>query len=390
VTAIGGLETMTLGTEPVAVLLVEDDEGDALLVRELLHGVDVRWVRSLADAASDARMVDCVLLDLALPDAERLEALDWVLASRPDAAVVVLTGDADERRSVDAVGAGAQDFLVKGQIDADVLSRSIRYAVARKRADLAARELYEAQARQSENLRFERGLVPRPLLGDVQLEWDSCYRVGGRRRVLGGDFYDVVQNGEGRVLALIGDVSGHGPDEAATGVALRIAARTLAVSGVGIGGVLPLLQRVLFAERQTPETFATVCVVQLTPGAATVAVALAGHPAPLIVDDGDVRTLGPVVPGPPIGVLEDVTWEPTTLEIPSAASLVLYTDGAIEGTAGAERLGTHGLMAIVRDEGVDTPGALDRIIEAAERRHGGPLTDDAALLVLRARRHAAG
>ena len=147
VSAIGGLETSTLGTEPVAVLLVEDDEGDALLVRELLHGVDVRWARSLADAASDAGVVDCVLLDLALPDAERLEALDWVLGSRPNAAIVVLTGDADERRGVDAVGAGAQDFLVKGQIDADVLSRSIRYAVARKRADLAARELYEAQAR---------------------------------------------------------------------------------------------------------------------------------------------------------------------------------------------------------------------------------------------------
>ena len=89
-------------------------------------------------------------------------------------------------------------------------------------------------------------------------------------------------------------------------------------------------------------------------------------------------------------MLEDVTWEPTTLELPAGASLVLYTDGAIEGTAGAERLGVGGLTAIVRELGVDAPGALDRIIEAAEREHGGPLTDDAALLVLRARRHPAG
>jgi CheY-like chemotaxis protein len=104
---------------PIRVLLVEDDPGDALLTSELLHdsgfSFKVEPVRQLADALAHLeRGVECVLLDLGLPDAGGLEALDRILAVAPRTAVIVLTGRADRDVALDAVARGAQDYLRKG------------------------------------------------------------------------------------------------------------------------------------------------------------------------------------------------------------------------------------------------------------------------------------
>src|SRR5437764_685863 len=74
------------------------------------------------------------------------------------------------------------------------------------------------------------------------LALSAKYRPGRRRALLGGDFYDAVQDSKGCVHAVIGDVSGHGPDAAALGVSLRIAWRTLVVGGVAADELLPTLQ----------------------------------------------------------------------------------------------------------------------------------------------------
>lgn len=102
----------------------------------------------------------------------------------------------------------------------------IRYAVQRRRAEVIARELSEAQLLAAENVRLSRGLLPAPLITDPAVGHAAQYRPGGGRMLLGGDFYDVMQTPDGAVWAVIGDVCGHGPDEAALGVCLRIAWRT--------------------------------------------------------------------------------------------------------------------------------------------------------------------
>ena len=107
-------------TQRMRVLLVEDDDGDALLVEEELElsgaRVDLERVRTLADAAAAAPgAYDCVLLDLNLPDAQGLDALRELRGLAPDLAVLVLTGLDDERRGVEAVAAGAQDYLRQGR-----------------------------------------------------------------------------------------------------------------------------------------------------------------------------------------------------------------------------------------------------------------------------------
>src|ERR1700761_8827262 len=216
---------MSAGAEQIRILLVEDDDGDAFLVEELLleagTGVTVQRARLLADSWKLIHGAACVLLDLGLPDSRGLAGLRWLLEREPDAAIVVLTGLADEYLGEEAVRAGAQDYLVKGEVTGKLLLRVIRYAMERRRWDEAQRKLFVAQASAEENARLERGLLPRPVFDDARLSVATRYRAGGRQRLLGGDFYDVVQTPDGWVHALVGDVCGRGPAGAALGVCLR-------------------------------------------------------------------------------------------------------------------------------------------------------------------------
>ena len=221
--------------DQVQVLLVEDDDGDALLVGELLREVGaavvVRRARSLAQAKSLVSGVACVLLDLGLPDSQGLNGLRQLLQLEPEAAIVMLTGQTSEHLGEQAVRAGAQDYLVKGEVAGHMLNRVIRYAVERRRAEEAQRALQMAQIHAQENARLERGLLPSPLLADSRLSVSARCLPGGKHMLLGGDFYDVIETSDGWVHALIGDVCGRGPAEAALGVCLRVAWRTLVLAG---------------------------------------------------------------------------------------------------------------------------------------------------------------
>jgi hypothetical protein len=137
--------------------------------------------------------------------------------SLPGIAVLVLTGLADEDRGSAAVGAGAQDYLVKGQVDGHLLTRAIRYAVERRRAEAELRRLYAAELQAAENARLERGLLPQPHVTDPRLAVLARYRPGGDA-LLDGDFYDVVETADGTLHMLVGDVCGHGPDGERLGV----------------------------------------------------------------------------------------------------------------------------------------------------------------------------
>jgi signal transduction histidine kinase len=125
---------------PLRILLVEDSPGDARLIRETLRDApslpfDLQHADRLSAALPllAARAADVVLLDLSLPDAHGLETVTRALAAAPDAPIVVLTGLDDETVAIQAVQAGAQDYLVKGQVEPGMLSRALRYAMERKR-----------------------------------------------------------------------------------------------------------------------------------------------------------------------------------------------------------------------------------------------------------------
>ncbi len=330
-----------------AVLLVEDDAGDALLVEELVADsalkIRLQWVRSMAEAAEvlAVDVPDCVLLDLHLPDAQGLEALSRVRASAERAAVVVLTGLAEEETGLAAVAAGAQDYLVKGRVEPGLFGRAVRYAIQRKQAERAAVALQASRMQAQENARLERGLLPRPLLRGEGVEAVTRYRPGRAQALLGGDFYDIVQSVDGTVHAVVGDVSGHGPDEAALGVALRIAWRTLVLSGVTGAEQAARLEELLVAERARSEVFATLISLSAAPGERTASVVRAGHHGLLMRDGGAVDWVE-VAGGPALGVVPGLAdWPVEELAVPQDAAVVLFTDGLFEGHVGrgSERLG---------------------------------------------------
>lgn len=128
-------------TEAIRLLLVEDNPGDAVLLRETLRevgGTD-QFVLTHATRLDEAleklssQTFDVILLDLSLPDAHGLETLSRANASAAGTPIVVLTGNNDDTIAFKAVQEGAQDYLVKGQVDANLLARSLRYAIERQR-----------------------------------------------------------------------------------------------------------------------------------------------------------------------------------------------------------------------------------------------------------------
>ncbi len=128
-------------TAQVRVLLVEDSEPDAELVREYLSEVEgevfeLARVTSMAEATLvlESQVVDIVLLDLTLPDADGLQGLHSLHMCKPRVPIVPLTGLNDQRLALEAVREGAQDYLLKDDIDGHILSRVIRYAIERQAA----------------------------------------------------------------------------------------------------------------------------------------------------------------------------------------------------------------------------------------------------------------
>ncbi|MGN9788714.1 PP2C family protein-serine/threonine phosphatase [Nonomuraea sp. ZG12] len=338
------------------VLLVEDDPEDALIVRELLEdsavAVRLEWARSLDEARQvlAGHRVQCVLLDLGLPDANDLSALTVMREASGDAAVVVLTGRSEERAGLAAVAAGAQDYLIKGQVEGEWLGRALRYAIQRKQAEQAAVALQTERMRAKENSRLERGLLPTPLLQHMPIEVATRYRASRVSGTLGGDFFDVVEADDKVVHAVIGDVCGHGPDEAALGVCLRIAWRTLVLSGLTGAALLGRLERILRAERGDSEVFTTVSTLMLEPDQRTVRVWRAGHPG-LLVHAGDEMSWAEPGHGPALGLPIEAEWREGVIELPEGGGLTLFTDGLFERRLpGAEPrwLGEQGLLDVAR------------------------------------------
>jgi diguanylate cyclase (GGDEF)-like protein len=135
------LDLLAEQREAVRVLLVEDNPGDRRLVKEMLREAGDGTVLTACDRLAAAEepvargLADLVLLDLSLPDSDGLDGLKRLRAVAPEVPVVVLSGLADERIALEAVQAGAQDYLVKGEVEPATLSRAMRYALERQRAE---------------------------------------------------------------------------------------------------------------------------------------------------------------------------------------------------------------------------------------------------------------
>jgi signal transduction histidine kinase len=209
--------------EPIRVLLIEDNPADARLIEQMLG--EARGLRCTLDWTPNLRAglaflrehpIDVVLLDLGLPESTGLPTLQRLLAQAARVpTLVVLSGLTDEDIAVQALQSGAQDYLVKGQVDSPLLVRAIRYAIGRSQAEEALRQAHaEAQAAKERaevanqaksaflaNMSHDLRTPLNGILGFAQiLQWDRSLT---ERQQLGVSA--IRQSGE-HLLTLINDI----------------------------------------------------------------------------------------------------------------------------------------------------------------------------------------
>ncbi|GAA4702554.1 hypothetical protein GCM10023215_47310 [Pseudonocardia yuanmonensis] len=222
-------------------------------------------------------------------------------------------------------------------------------------------------------LTLQRAFLPSGPIAPAGLEVAVRYVPAAQNTEIGGDFYEVVELGEGRLLLAIGDVSGHSIHAATVMVELRHALRAYAVEGHGPSAILTRLEDML--RQYHPREFATVCVMVLDTAQNVVTVANAGHLAPLLASPEGTVPLA--VRGPMLG-LRRAHEADSVLALPPRWTLVLYTDGLVEKRGVDLDEALEELRAAVSVD--PAPEELgDRLLG----RFAGVREDDIALLILR-------
>jgi serine phosphatase RsbU (regulator of sigma subunit) len=296
-----------------------------------------------------------------------------------------------ERSSGPTVLVAAALWALAGVVSGLIADASRRNSQARHEltvsltAEEAAGRAQEERAQLAASL--TASLLPRLPVDHPRLEVFSLYRPGEQRLGLGGDFMDACSLPDGSLTAIIGDVAGHGPAAAALGAGLRAGWRSLVMSGVTHGSLMDTLNALVLGEER-PEVFVTACLAWIDPSAGQATFVSAGHPKPLLLAEQLRRIEVPT--SLPLGVEEKVGWRPGRLALPRRWTIVLYTDGLVEGRAwpsGVERYGERRLMAYLSDgerSRLDQ-AALLRLLSEIEQANGAALPDDVAALVVASR-----
>ncbi|MBN1393655.1 MAG: SpoIIE family protein phosphatase [Pirellulales bacterium] len=377
-----------MAAKPVRLLLVEDDPDDVWVMRNMLGGrwdepIDVLQVELLSAAVERLAEegFDVVLLDLNLPDSRGLATFFAVYAQAEETPIVILSGHDDERVAVKAVQAGAQDYLVKGQVDDRVLVRSIRYAIERARRRRAEETVRDT----SEEFRAAREIQQR-LYPDKAPSLPG-FEIGGAlfpAKSTAGDYFDYIAMPDGCLGIALGDVSSHGMGPALLMSETRACLRTLAQTHDDVGEILTRANRLLAADSDE-QHFVTLAMARLDPRKRSFVYASAGQRGYLLHAGLDAMVLDSTAL--PLGVRPD-TVVPATAPIPLQKGdlLTFFTDGAVEAESpGGVPFGVARALDAIRSERENAPA---KIIEALHQEIVGfqrnqPLRDDVTIVIVK-------
>lgn len=307
--------------------------------------------------------------------------LDWLVAAdfaAPDAVTVVPLRH-------EGLTAGALVLAGNGSHSADQLDVVRDYA-GRAAAALSSAHSYSEQARATEVL--EASLLPAALPEVPGVAWSACYRPAHSSIRVGGDFYDVYPESDGRALFLLGDVCGNGVEAATLAGRIRHTVEALRLVETEPTKLLHLLNKAILTSADN--RFATLVVgalERLDSGVVRIRLASGGHPSPIVLRaTGAVEEIA--VPGTLVGVLPDPHFGEATVTLSAGDVCLLYSDGVTEargGNDGSEQFGAHRLTEAV-GTGVGMPA--DDLTRHIERRLDAWLVgrdhDDVALLALQA------
>ncbi len=379
----------------IKVLLIEDNPGDAQLIQIMLADAgsdffELEAVERLEEGLARVRRggFGVVLLDLSLPDSQGLETFTQLHAGAPQIPIIVLSGMSDTTMAVEAVHEGAQDFLVKGQVDGHLLVRAMRYAIERKRMTEQlgryAEELRSKNAQLEADFKMAREIqeIFLPHQYPTFPQWispeESALKFSHRylpAAAVGGDFFDVFSITGTTAGIFICDVMGHGMRAALVTAIMRGLIEELMPLAADAGKFLTEINRSLHTIlRRTREPFlATAFYLVADVGTGELRFASAGHPSPLRVrrEAGTVELLKDfdVRHGPALGLFERPVFPTCRAPMTQNDLFLLFTDGLYEvDNPAQEEYGQERLVAAVRkNHQLPTELLLDELLEDVQR-----------------------
>jgi serine phosphatase RsbU (regulator of sigma subunit) len=224
---------------------------------------------------------------------------------------------------------------------------------------------------------LQHALLPDALPQIPGIQASARYEAGEEGVEIGGDWYDVIDLDERRLLLVVGDVSGRGLRAATTMAELRYAIRAYAAQNDGPAEILTKISRLVNVSESGQ--LATVLCVMVDTQARQLSLTSAGHLPPLLLCNGDSRYLETDV-GLPIGVHEETMYRSTTVTVPPEATVVAFTDGLVETRGESIDHGLERLRAAASSHDVGLPELLGRLV--SEMANGGA-QDDIAIVGVR-------
>lgn len=372
----------------VRILLVEDDQDDVWILRGLLAD---RWEVSLELIHAETLAIgmqhcatgriDLILLDLSLPDSHGLETFLVMHAEAGDIPIVVLTGDTNETLGINAVGAGAEDYLVKGQLDDQLLVRSIRFAIERHRRRRVEHQLRDTSEEFRGAQQIQKRLFPStpPQLAGFDIA-AALYPA----KATAGDYFDYIDMRDGRLAVVIGDVAGHGMGPALLMAETRACLRTLIEVDNDPGEILTRANRVL--ARDTDDSlFVTLLFAAIDPVRRSLQYASAGQRGYLLDAMGEMAILDST--SLPLGVnLEEITPCAPPVALKPGQIVALFTDGLVEAESpGHRRLGVDRVLECIlslrqRRAGEIVEGLRELVNDFSA---GRPQADDITIVIIK-------
>ena len=337
----------------IRILLVEDDPDDVWVMRNLLGDrwdepfdlVQVELLSAAVERCEEDRF-DVILLDLSLPDSHGLETFFAMHAQAGDVPIVVLSGHNDETSAVKAVQAGAEDYLVKGQVNDRMLVRSIRYAIERSRRHRAEETMRDT----SEEFRAAQEIQQRLYPGESPTL--PGFDIAGAlfpAKATAGDYFDYIPMLEGCLGIVLGDVSSHGMGPALLMSETRACLRTLAQMHSDVSEILTRANRLLAADASDFH-YVTLAMARLDPRDRSMVYASAGQRGYLLGAGIEATVLDST--SLPLGVHADtVVPAASTITLKSGDLLTFFTDGLSEAESpGRVRFGVARALQIIRSE----------------------------------------
>lgn len=394
------------------MLLVEDNEDDAALIERQLRSAGFGVSSRRTEGALDTRRAlenepwDLVLADFTLPSFRGVDVLPMLRELDLDTPFVIVSGTIDVATALEAMKAGARDFVVKGELNrlpavverelessADLLERRraererdmavVQLRAANEELQALAAEnahRYEAEHRVAEVLQEALLALPKSVTG---VEFAARYASAADNARVGGDFYDLFEIEDERIGILIGDVSGKGLEAATLTSIVRNSVRMRAMDGLTPAETMTKTNDAFFALTSS-ETFVTAFFATLDTRDGTLTYVGAGHPPAMIKrTDGQVGLLGESESL--LGAFLGTHFEDHLVLLSPGDVLVAYTDGVIEARDGGALYGQERLRDLLAGlaDGTGPEGVAEAVYRDVVEYSGGVTHDDVAILALR-------